>query len=84
MSDSLDAACAQFEQVMIGQMLRTAAFASPAETGDDSEDDSGGAGIGRQTAFDQLMTQALSAAIERAGGIGLRHRLATALRSTRS
>ena len=92
MSDSLDAACGQFEQIIIGQMLRTAGFGgSPyakaagvedaaADDADDTFDDRSCSG----DAFSQLVVQALANAIERAGGIGLRRSLAAALAKGRA
>lgn len=87
MSDSLDAACGQFEQIIVGQMLRTAGFGGSTHAGaaaaadaaagaaDDTFDDGNSSG----DAFSQLIVEALANAIERAGGIGLRRSLAAAL-----
>ena len=87
MSDSLDAACGQFEQIIIGQMLRTAGFGSPCAALSSSGDGAADAGAddafedspGGSDAFSQLIVQSLANAIERAGGIGLRRSLFAAL-----
>jgi len=75
-SESLDAACGQFEQVILGQMLRTAGIARrdpPASAGgDDAADDNPSDSPAGDDAFSQLVTQSLAGAIERAGGVGLK------------
>ena len=66
MSESLNAACGQFEQIILAQMLRTAGIgrttSDDAENGDD--------------AFSQLVVVSLASAVERAGGLGLGSSLA--------
>jgi hypothetical protein len=78
MSESLDAACGEFEQVILSTMLRTAGVgrvSNVSSNGDDDEAEPHAV----SDAFQQLVVQALSGAIERAGGIGLRRALASAL-----
>jgi hypothetical protein len=80
-SESLEAACGQFEQVILGQMLRTAGIArqdKPTSENDEADDDSPEPASG-DDAFSQLVTQSLAGAIERAGGIGLKSSLIGAL-----
>jgi len=81
-SESLDAACGQFEQVILGLMLRTAGIgrheALPASD-DDASDDCTPASPAGDDAFSQLVVQSLAGAIERAGGIGLKRSLVDAL-----
>jgi len=82
MSESLDAACGEFEQVILGNMLRTAGVGRAhdiASNGD--EDDAQPRAV--SDAFQQLVVQALSVAIERAGGFGLRRALTSALTAKR-
>lgn len=87
MSESLEAACGQFEQVILGQMLRTAGIArhhEPISTDDDDHNDDergddSSDSASSEDAFSQLITQSLAGAIERAGGIGLKSSLAAAL-----
>lgn len=81
MSESLDAACGQFEQMILGQMLRTAGIgrhAAPSTSDDTPEDPTLGSSSG-EDAFSQLVVQSLAGAIERAGGIGLKRSLVDAL-----
>jgi hypothetical protein len=81
-SESLDAACGQFEQVILGQMLRTAGIgqhASATASGDDSGDDVTAESPAGDDAFSQLVVRSLAAAIERAGGVGLKSSLIAAL-----
>ena len=77
MSESLAAACGQFEQVILADMLRSAGLGKPVEVDLDAADGS------EQSAGDdavrQLFVQALSGALERAGGFGLRRSLSAAL-----
>ena len=81
MSESLEAACGQFEQVILGQMLRTAGIArhEPIAADDDEHDDDSSDVASSDDAFSQLVTQSLAGAIERAGGLGLKSSLAAAL-----
>lgn len=82
MSESLDAACGQFEQVILGQMLHTAGIGrheSPPVDDDDAADDSAPPSPAGDDAFSQLVVQSLAGAIERAGGIGLKSSLVDAL-----
>jgi Rod binding domain-containing protein len=76
MRESLSAACGQFEQVILAQMLRTAGIGTmrTIQTGD--ADDSGDRAGGE--AYEQLFVQALASALERAGGIGLQRALRSA------
>ena len=90
MSESLEAACGQFEQVILAQMLRTAGIgrsgvADPSADPDvDGDDDDAGRSSASDDAFSQLVTQSLAGAVERAGGIGLKaDLLAAAERQTR-
>jgi len=91
MSDSLDAACGQFEQVIIGQMLRTAGFGGSraavssrgGDAADDGAEDSFEDSAAGSDAFSALIVQSLANAIERAGGIGLRRSLVAALAKER-
>jgi len=81
-SESLEAACGQFEQVILGQMLRTAGIARhdrPISENVDESDDDPSASDSSDDAFSQLVTQSLAGAIERAGGIGLKSALTDAL-----
>jgi hypothetical protein len=81
-SESLESACGQFEQVILGQMLRTAGIArheTPAAKDDDASDDSASMSPTGDDAFSQLVVQSLAGAIERAGGIGLKSSLVDAL-----
>ena len=82
MADSLAAACGQFEQLMLAQMLRTASSIGRAEEQDPEDDDFAPSGAG-DDAFAQLMAQALASSVERAGGIGLKQRLLAALERSR-
>ena len=82
MSESLDAACGQFEQVILGQMLHTAGIGrheSPPASDDDMTDDGAPPSPAGDDAFSQLVVQSLAGAIERAGGIGLKSSLIDAL-----
>ena len=79
MNESLAAACGQFEQVMLGEMLRSAEFVRSRSHDVDEDADPPFGSADTNDAFAQLLTQALAAAVERAGGIGLRARLASAL-----
>ena len=89
MRDGLQAACGQFEQIMLAQMLRTAGIGNAATlTFDESDDGDGPSDGGTQTqtgrdAFAQLVVQALSGALERAGGVGIRKILTAALSDKR-
>jgi len=85
-SESLDAACGQFEQVILGQMLRTAGMGrleAPPASDDDLSDGSMPASPAGDEAFSQLVVQSLAGAIERAGGIGLKSSLLDALEGHR-
>jgi len=82
MRESLAAACGQFEQVILADMLRTAGVGKSAAS--NADDDGSGDGERLSTtssddAFQQLVVQALSGALERAGGIGLQGALRSAL-----
>ena len=82
MSESLDAACGQFEQIILGQMLQTAGMGrpqSPEASDDDAADGGTPTSPAGDDAFSQLVTQSLAGAIERAGGIGLKASLIDAL-----
>jgi hypothetical protein len=82
MSESLDAACGRFEQLILAQMLRSAGLGRSTSQEDPDADDSANAnavGDGAQ----QLFVQALSGALERAGGIGLRRALDASLGAAR-
>ena len=83
MSESLDAACGQFEQIILAQMLRTAGIgrhdASSAAIEDDAGDGFTAESPSGDDAFSQLVVQSLAGAIERAGGIGLKPSLVAAL-----
>ncbi|HET9342451.1 MAG TPA: hypothetical protein VFO25_06030 [Candidatus Eremiobacteraceae bacterium] len=82
MSESLDATCGQFEQVILGQMLHTAGIGrheSPPASDDDTADYGTTASPEGDDAFSQLIVQSLAGAIERAGGIGLKSSLMDAL-----
>lgn len=82
MSESLEAACGQFEQIILGQMLRTAGIGrhdKPISADDDGCDGDSSDSTSSDDAFSQLVTRSLAGAIERAGGIGLRSSLAAAL-----
>ena len=82
MSESLDAACGQFEQVILGQMLYTAGVGrheSPLPSDDDASDCGTPTSPAGDDAFSQLVVQSLAGAIERAGGIGLKSSLVDAL-----
>lgn len=79
MRESLAAACGQFEQVILADMLRTAGIGKSGAVDSDGtdatdEDATAGARSG-DDAFQQLVVQALSGALESAGGIGLRRAL---------
>lgn len=79
MSESLEAACGQYEQVTLAAMLRTAGVGRAAGTDPTSVDDDPDAPPPVDPsgdAFSQLVVQSLAGAIERAGGIGLRRALA--------
>ena len=76
MNESLEAACGRFEQVILGQMLRTAGIGRT--TSDDGDDDDARSAQSGDDAFSQLVVQSLAGAIERAGGIGLRPALVAA------
>lgn len=82
MSESLEAACGQFEQVILAQMLRAADIGRNDDlstaSGDDEVDDAAARSSSGDDAFSQLVVQSLAGAIERAGGIGLRSSLAAA------
>lgn len=90
MSRSLDAACAQFEQCIIADMLRSAGIGKSIAL----PDGDAGAGAGEDAsvspldagtdAASQLFVQALSGALERAGGIGLQRALRRALADNRA
>jgi len=88
MRDGLQAACGQFEQIMLAQMLRTAGIGN-AVTLKLDEPDADGAGDGEPEvqvggdAFAQLVVQALSGALESAGGIGIRKMLTATLSDKR-
>lgn len=87
MSESLEAACGQFEQVILGQMLRTAGIArhdKPISANDDEGDDDSSSSASTDDAFSQLVTQSLAGAIERVGGMGLRSSLIAALEGRKS
>jgi hypothetical protein len=79
MRESLAAACGQFEQVILADMLRTAGIGkSSAVGGDDTDSPDEDATMGSRSsddAFQQLVVQALSGALESAGGIGLQRSL---------
>ena len=80
MRESLAAASGQFEQTILADMLRTAGLGKRVtldgdEDAPDAVGDSTGQSSGSDDAFGQLLVQALSGAIERAGGIGLRQAL---------
>ncbi|HXW76594.1 MAG TPA: hypothetical protein VEJ20_04215 [Candidatus Eremiobacteraceae bacterium] len=71
--DGLAAASAQFEQMLLADMLRAACTNSQPSLGDadDADDDSGDTlAAGTTASFQDLYAQALAASIERAGGIG--------------
>jgi hypothetical protein len=84
MSESLARACAEFEQIMLAQMLRTAGIAKRSRIGGDDDDADADSTRDRDDAFSQLLVQALSGALERAGGIGLARSLHDALARGRS
>ena len=65
----LQIACGQFEQTLISSLLPTSLL-QPTPNEDDDE-----AAPRLDTAEAALFTQALAAALERAGGIGLGHEL---------
>ena len=82
MNESLEAACGQFEQVILGQMLSTAGIGrheAPAAGDADASDGDTPASPAGDDAFSQLVVQSLAGAIERAGGIGLKSSLVDAL-----
>lgn len=79
MRESLAAACGQFEQSILAQMLQTAFGSVNARCQENVDDDVGSTAGASQNAFSQLIAQALASAIERAGGIGLRQTLLHAL-----
>ena len=81
MNESLRAACGQFEQLLVGQMLRTADTSGRFRI---DEDEDAASQQDDRSAFDQLLEQALSLALERAGGIGLSRSLFAALRGRAS
>jgi hypothetical protein len=78
MSESLEAACGEFEQVILATMLRTAGVGRVRDMSSNGNDDDAEPHA-VSDAFQQLVVQALSGAIERAGGIGMRRALASAL-----
>jgi hypothetical protein len=88
MRESLAAACGQFEQVILADMLRTAGIGkSGAVGGDDTDAADGGASANARSgddAFQQLVAQALSGALESAGGIGLQRAFRDDLAEKRS
>lgn len=82
MSESLAAACGQFEQVILTGMLRAAGIGRDAGSDEASvadDDDSEAAKRSGDDAFSQLVVESLAGAVERAGGIGLRPALLAAL-----
>jgi hypothetical protein len=88
MSESLHALCDQFEQMLLAGMLRSAGFgkSGTAKSGATDIDTDGSSTsdappASDPNAFQELVVQALSGAIERAGGVGLARRLAAALES---
>jgi len=83
MSESLAAACGQFEQVILADMLRTAGIGKSAAVSIDEDDDETPATPASDDAFQQLVVQALSGALERAGGIGLQNALRSSLTDAR-
>ena len=83
MSESLAAACGQFEQVILADMLRTAGIGKSAAVSIDEDDDEIPATPASDDAFQQLVVQALSGALERAGGIGLQNALRSSLTDAR-
>ena len=83
MSESLDAACARFEQLILAQMLRTAGLGRSSATNETDGDASANASASDDAA-QQLFVQALSGALERAGGIGLRRELDAAFGAPRT
>jgi len=87
MNESLMAAAGQFEQVLLAEMFASASFTAtpPAELdGDEGSDDAFGEHDDGAGGFAQLMSQALASAVERAGGIGIRDHIASALARQRS
>jgi hypothetical protein len=87
MRESLAAACGRFEQFILADMLRTAGIGKSGDvTGDDAgaeNDDAIVSARSSDDAFQQLVVQALSGALESAGGIGLRRTLLDALKDAR-
>lgn len=87
MRESLAAACGQFEQFILADMLRTAGIGKSAGVGTDEPDDANGAETGgmrsSDDAFQQLVVQALSGALESAGGIGLQRAFLDVLKEKR-
>jgi hypothetical protein len=88
MRESLAAACGQFEQVILADMLRTAGIGKSGAIGSDDADttdeDSTMDARSSDDAFQQLVVQALSGALESAGGIGLQRALRDDLAEKRS
>ena len=78
MRESLAAACGQFEQVILADMLRTAGIGKSGAVGSDDTGADSDATVDARSgddAFQQLVVQALSGALESAGGIGLQRAL---------
>jgi hypothetical protein len=88
MRESLAAACGQFEQVILADMLRTAGIGKSGAIGSDDADttdeDATVDARSSDDAFQQLVVQALSGALESAGGIGLQRALRDDLAEKRS
>jgi hypothetical protein len=72
MQAELSDACGQFEQVMIATLIPRSLLRPPL-------DDDGGASSPAHSFESDLFAQAFAAAIERAGGIGVRAELLQAL-----
>lgn len=79
MSESLQAACGEFEQIIIAQMLRSAGFGRGSDVTSDDGGNVSADSVAGNDAVQQLFVQALSGALERAGGIGLQRSLYAAM-----
>ena len=88
MTDDLARACAQFEALMLRQMLTEAGIgrtASPAAVGGDDDDGDGGIGFGTGAGADftqSMFVDALARAVAGADRIGVGHLLESTLRGS--
>jgi hypothetical protein len=81
MNESLAAACNEFEQIVLAGMLRSAGIgrSNGADPASGNADDDTASSPSESNAYSELFVQALSGALERAGGLGISRTLRAAL-----